>query len=115
MRSLAIANYEKMVIDRSIYPGANIMMHRDGITYTALALAGEGGEVANLWKKNLRDPSKAIPVMQLADELGDVLFYITALARHLGMTLEDIMALNTEKLDARSAAGTLAHRAPGDR
>jgi hypothetical protein len=67
-------------------------------------MAGEAGEVADLLKKHLGhkhtlDPGK------LALELGDVLWYVSALSFYTGHTLAEIAALNIEKLRARYPNG----------
>jgi NTP pyrophosphatase (non-canonical NTP hydrolase) len=49
---------------------------------------------------------------ELLKELGDVLFYTTALANLYGGTLKSIIELNMEKLDGRMDRGTL--RGSGD-
>lgn len=110
----AIRKYEKMVRATAVYPQAQIQFSDPAITYTVVALAGEVGELANVWKKHLRDPATPIPMVRMMDELGDVLWYVTAMVFHLGITLDDLMQINAEKLHARAASGTLAHRPPGD-
>ena len=70
----------------------------------ALGVAGEAGEVADLLKKHLGhghplDRDKA------AKELGDVLWYVAALANRLGFSLEEIARLNVAKLRARYPEG----------
>jgi|VirMetMinimDraft_7_1064189.scaffolds.fasta_scaffold112885_2 NTP pyrophosphatase (non-canonical NTP hydrolase) len=41
----------------------------------------------------------------LKEELGDVLWYVTAMAHKQGWTLSDIMANNYHKLERRAAFG----------
>ena len=43
----------------------------------------------------------------IADELGDVLWYIAALAKDLNLSLNDIAAINLEKLTSRQIRGVL--------
>lgn len=93
-----------------------------GLLYATIALAGETGEFAEKVKKALRnedmelctgrdyeiytwtDPSLRKP---LALELGDVLWYVSALAKELGFTLEQIATMNLNKLNGRKERGTL--------
>ncbi len=74
------------------------------LEYPTLGLAGEAGEVANIVKKIQRDFKGVITDEirhKLKDELGDVLWYISACADELGLTLEEIAQFNMEKLAAR--------------
>lgn len=67
-----------------------------------LGLVGEAGEVAEKIKKQIRDDTKVSP-SDVAREIGDVMFYATALARVYGYTLHDILKMNIEKLEDRKA------------
>ncbi len=74
------------------------------LEYPTLGLAGEAGEVANIVKKIQRDFGGEITNeirAKLKDELGDVLWYISACADELGLTLTEIAEFNVEKLAAR--------------
>ncbi len=74
------------------------------LEYPTLGLAGEAGEVANIVKKIQRDFSGEITDeirAKLKDELGDVLWYISACADELGLTLTEIAEFNVEKLAKR--------------
>lgn len=62
------------------------------------ALSGEVGEFCNVVKKNGTDRTAI-------DELGDVLWYLTALTHHFGTTLEDVMEVNARKVQSRKALG----------
>ena len=74
------------------------------LEYPTLGLAGEAGEVANIVKKIQRDFNGEITDeirAKLKDELGDVLWYISACADELGLTLTEIAEFNVEKLAQR--------------
>lgn len=74
------------------------------LEYPTLGLAGEAGEVANIVKKIQRDFGGEITEetrRKLKDELGDVLWYISACADELGLTLAEIAEFNVEKLARR--------------
>jgi len=68
------------------------------VVYPTLGLSGEAGEVAEKVKKNIRD-GKSLDGVGL--ELGDVLWYISALADDLGVTLEEVAQANVDKLQSR--------------
>ena len=74
------------------------------LEYPTLGLAGEAGEVANIVKKIQRDHGGEINDEirgKLKDELGDVLWYISACADELGLTLGEIAEFNVRKLAMR--------------
>jgi NTP pyrophosphatase (non-canonical NTP hydrolase) len=74
------------------------------LEYPTLGLAGEAGEVANVVKKIQRDFGGEIndeTRLKLKDELGDVLWYVSACADELGLTLAEIARYNVEKLSKR--------------
>lgn len=70
----------------------------------ALGLAGEAGEFANMIKK-ITAHGHDIPVDKLAEELGDVMWYVAEAATACGLNLDDIAANNIAKLKARYPEG----------
>lgn len=92
-------DYQKAAGVTALYP-----RRLENLEYPTLGLAGEAGEVANIVKKIQRDFGGEITVetrAKLKDELGDVLWYISACADELGLTLEEIAEFNVEKLAKR--------------
>ena len=71
-----------------------------------LGLCGEAGEVAEKIKKVFRDKGK-FSDEDILKELGDVLFYVTALSNVFGGNLQKIMEMNMAKLDDREQRGVL--------
>ena len=71
-----------------------------------LGLVGEAGEVAEKVKKLIRDKSR-FTKQDIVKELGDVVFYVTALANYYGSNLGEVIEENVSKLDGREARGTL--------
>ena len=90
--------YQEFARSTAIYP------EDCKVTYPALGLCGEAGEVAEKVKKNIRD-GKFLDGVGL--ELGDVLWYISALADDLGVTLEEIAQANVDKLQSRKDRGKI--------
>ena len=69
-----------------------------------MGLTGEAGEVADLLKKGLFHGHE-LNYGKLKEELGDVMFYIAALATTAGLTLEEVAWANVEKLRKRYPQG----------
>lgn len=84
---------------------------KDGLNYLGLGLCNESGEVAGKIKKLIRGDYSQLDEMRvagmIADELGDVLWYLSMLADTLGYDLEMIAKMNVEKLRKRKEANTL--------
>jgi NTP pyrophosphatase (non-canonical NTP hydrolase) len=70
----------------------------------ALGLAGEAGEFANMVKKMVAH-GHPITSEELADELGDVLWYLAEAATACRLSLNEIAEMNVEKLRLRYPNG----------
>ncbi len=103
-RGMTLNEYQQAALKTAIYPN-------DGsISYLALALCGEAGEIADKVKKVIRDQDckfYAPDIQAVAQELGDVLWYAANLAHALDYTLSDIGTLNIRKINGRLERGTL--------
>ena len=75
-------------------------LEREPIVGFALGLVGETGEVVDDIKKRIFH-GREVPMEHTAEELGDVLWYIANIATQCGLSLEDIITHNVEKLLAR--------------
>lgn len=64
-------------------------------------LAAECGEVCSLFQKTLYKQLDNVDGNHLIEELGDVLFYVSMLARKAGYSLEEVQQINIEKLRRR--------------
>ena len=71
-----------------------------------LGLVGEAGEVAEKVKKVIRDKGN-LNQAELVKELGDVLFYVAALANHIDSDLETVAVNNLAKLHDRKKRNKL--------
>lgn len=72
--------------------------------YPALGMGGECGEVQDKIKKVLRDKNGEFSPeikLELAKEIGDVLWYAAALASELGYKFGDIAQMNLDKSRSR--------------
>lgn len=84
---------------------------QERLVENTLGLVGESGEVAEKIKKLIRDSSR-FSNEEIMKELGDVVFYATALANIYGRGLQEILELNIQKLDDRQKRDKL--RGSGD-
>lgn len=104
-KDMEMNEYQKKSVEFAIYP------HSHSILYPALGLAGEAGEVANKVKKFIRDgydqENFEQKKIELASEIGDVLWYCSALARDLGFDLSTIAQENYTKLSDRASRGKI--------
>ena len=105
-------NTEVSTMDYSYWVEAKILTDGDErLVENTLGLVGEAGEVAEKVKKLIRDNTK-VNRDDIIKELGDVAFYLTALANYFDGSLEEVLDVNVAKLDGREKRGTL--RGSGD-
>jgi NTP pyrophosphatase (non-canonical NTP hydrolase) len=81
--------------------GVTDALDREKLSYLGLGLAGESGEVAEQFKKLLRDGK--LDRAHLAEELGDVIYYWACLCRVAGVVPTELMARSRSKIDGRIA------------
>jgi NTP pyrophosphatase (non-canonical NTP hydrolase) len=95
-------DYQRKAVTTAVYPKTY------NISYPALGLAEEAGEVAGKIAKMMRDGIKLTDQREKIEaEMGDVLWMLAALAHDCGSSLQVIAEKNLEKLQARQSAGTL--------
>ena len=91
--------YQELAKSTAIYPSRYFKV------YPALGLCGEAGEVAEKIKKVIRDGVDYLHEeefkAELTKELGDVLWYVAALASDLDISLDDVAKKNLQKLASR--------------
>jgi NTP pyrophosphatase (non-canonical NTP hydrolase) len=103
---MELSEYQKKALTTALYPNQG-----NNPYYPALGLGGEIGEVLNKVKKIMRDHDGMITDEYreiLKKELGDVLWYLGALATELDLNLDDIAQANLEKLFSRMERGVLS-------
>ncbi|RPI27241.1 MAG: hypothetical protein EHM70_18095 [Chloroflexota bacterium] len=97
--------YQKRAWRTAVYPNCGT-----NLTYPVLGLNGEAGEVAEKYKKVLRDKGGVVDETTraaLAKELGDVLWYVAAACSELGLSMDEVAQANLEKLNDRKDRGML--------
>ena len=96
-------DYQDQANDLAIYP------NESRLVYPALGLTGEAGEVADKIKKIIRD-KRTLDVqerIEIAKEVGDVLWYVAAMARDLGVDMDTMARMNLDKLRDRAKRGVV--------
>jgi len=93
----------------------------ENIAYLGFGLMAEAGEVADKIAKAVRRGEIEISDNEIifvcgncfqfrdniVNELGDVLWFVAMLARHLGVSLEEVMRRNLDKLADRQNRGVI--------
>jgi len=95
---MKFSEYQKLASTTMIYGTGN------KVVYPTLGLNGEAGEVAEKIKKVLRDNNGEFTdekKEEIKKELGDVLWYLSAIATDLGLDFDDVAQFNIDKLFSR--------------
>ena len=114
-------DYQLATRDTAVYTNARVGQAYDNnynyITnpqlYVALGLTSEAGEVADVFKKTMRDNDAKWTEdrkKKLIEELGDVLWYAARIADEFNWNLQTIAELNLKKLQERKANGEIHGR-----
>lgn len=111
---MRLDDYQQDAMKTAVYP-----LRNSSVLYPALGLCGEAGELAEKVKKAWRNTGHMLvadypeeTVQDLCRELGDVLWYVAAVADELGIPLSLVAQVNLEKLAGRAERGTI--KAEGD-
>lgn len=99
-------DYQEQIAQFAIYPEAGTGSKLE-LSYLALGLGGETGEVLEKVKKLIRGDGVFEPA-EVAKELGDVLWYLSRLADAINLPLEHIAINNINKLTSRKQRGVLS-------
>jgi len=105
---MQISDYSTQAISTDLYDKEGQAIDSHAMLEKVLGLVGEAGEVAEKFKKILRDKNgQATPEdkKELAKELGDILWYINSVGIYLGFSLEEIAQNNLDKVLSRRERG----------
>jgi len=70
------------------------------LLHGAIGICTEGGELLDALKKHIYY-GKELDKVNIIEEIGDVLWYIALICNALGISLEEVMQKNIEKLQIR--------------
>jgi len=106
--SLTFTKYQEFCRTTALYPEAGTGGQL-ALAYCGLGL-GESGEIQGKLKKILRDDQGVVTEEKkklLLDEMGDLVYYVSALATELSIPLERVFERNVQKLSDRKARGVI--------
>jgi NTP pyrophosphatase (non-canonical NTP hydrolase) len=83
--------------------------HEYSLINYGLGLTGESGEVADIIKKHMFHGHE-MDNQDILKELGDVLWYVSNIARECGFSLETVASQNINKLKKRYPEGFSTER-----
>lgn len=101
---MTLNDYQKAALETAVYP------KEYKIIYPALGITEEAGECCGKVKKIIRDNDGVFTdekKLEIAKEIGDVLWYCATLAHDIGYTLEEVCKMNVEKLRSRKQRNKL--------
>lgn len=101
-------DYQKIIENFAVYPRDTKLA---ALSYLALGLNGEAGEVADEVKKAIRNDGAISETRRakILEEAGDVLWCIARIAIEFDTPLAQIAQANIDKLETRRTAGKLKH------
>lgn len=76
----------------------------EDLLHAAVGISGESGELLDAVKKTWIY-NKPLDVTNLAEECGDLLFYLQMICNQQGWTIEMLQELNQKKLETRYPTG----------
>lgn len=84
------------------------------VLHAAIGISGESGELLDAVKKHVMY-NKPLDVPNVVEELGDLYFYMEALEQVLGLSKEDILQHNINKLSVRYPSGSYSDQQAQER
>ncbi len=97
---MKINEYQKLAM-KNLNPALN---NDEVLLNGVMGLCGESGEVIDILKKHLSQ-GYVLDKEKMAEELGDVAWYLAETAYALGYELEEILQMNIDKLTKRYPDG----------
>ena len=82
----------------------NLTPEQANLWHMATGIGGEAGEIEDCIKKHVIY-QKPLDVENIKEELGDLLFYMSNLMQSVGLSFEEILQHNIDKLSVRYSSG----------
>jgi NTP pyrophosphatase (non-canonical NTP hydrolase) len=103
---MTLDDYQKQAATTALFSGDEFM----DLLHWTLGVGGEAGEITEKIKKIVRDKNGKVTDSDREDlmkEVGDVLWYLAVLARHLGYSFNEVAEVNLAKLKSRHVRGKI--------
>ena len=103
---MTLDEYQKEALVTALWSGDNLK----DLSHWTLGITGEAGEVAEKVKKVIRDFDGEVSEetkKELMKEIGDVMWYLAVLAKHLGYSFDEVARVNIVKLRDRQTRNKL--------
>lgn len=103
-------DYQKQAMTTDAYGGGPQELGSEAFYNKILGLCGESGEVADKFKKIFRNKQGDMTQedkLEIIKELGDVLWYLSAIASYLNVPLNEVASGNIDKLFDRKKRGVI--------
>ena len=107
-RHMRLDDYSKQAISTLLNDHALSEDMSPALVSQVFGLMGESGEVAEKFKKLIRDKQGRISEedkSEIIKELGDILWYINSVSHLLGSSLEEVAKKNLDKVLSRKDRG----------
>ncbi len=104
------SEYQEKALKTDVYKGSEKTIRSDAFIEKLLGLIGEAGELADKFKKIIRDENGELSDEKrdlIKKELGDVLWYIASISEYLDFELDDVAQTNIDKLASRQKRNKL--------
>ena len=112
-----LTQFEKMTLalakDGSVIK-EEITPEQANLLHMAVGISGESGELLDAIKKHVIY-QKPLDIENVKEELGDLLFYMVNLMQSVGLTFEEVLQHNVDKLSVRYSSGKYSNEQAQER
>ena len=92
----------------------NLTPEQANLWHMAIGVSGEAGELLDAIKKHVIY-QKPLDVENVKEELGDMLFYMSNLMQSVGLSFEEVLQHNVDKLSVRYSSGSYSNKQAQER
>lgn len=106
-----IKDFEKMTIDLAkdgVQIKQEITPKQANLLHMGVGVAGEAAELLDAIKKHTIY-QKPLDIENIKEELGDLLFYMSNLMQSVGLSFEEVLQHNIDKLSVRYSKGSYSN------